>query len=79
MVIKFAELIAGKLRQAMADIFFDFISPNFKKETEIIKDNIIKIVTKERIGLNYTKKLFIIYGDNILNNNIFYNYLLTLL
>jgi hypothetical protein len=79
MVIEFVELIAGKSGKAMADIFFDSISPNFKRETETIINNIITTITKERIGLDCHEKLFIVYGDNALNNDIFYNYLYNLL
>jgi hypothetical protein len=78
-VIEFTELIAGKLGKAMANIFFNSISPNFKRETETIINNIITTITEERIGLNYREKLFIVYGDNILNNDIFCDYLYNLL
>ena len=63
----------------MANIFFDSIGPDFKRKTETIQDNIITIIIKERIGLNYAKKLFTVYRDNIGNNNIFCDYLYTLL
>jgi hypothetical protein len=79
MVIEFTELIAGKSGKAMANIFFDSISPDFKRETEIIINNIITTITEERIGLNYREKLFIVYGDNILNNDTFCDYLYNLL
>jgi hypothetical protein len=78
-VIEFAELIAGKLRKAIADIFFDSISPNFKREIETIINNIITTIMEERIGLNCREKLFAICGDNASNNNIFYDHLYNLL
>jgi hypothetical protein len=78
-VIKFIELIAGKSRKAMANIFFDSISPNFKRETETIINNIITTITEERIGLNCRKKLFTVYEDNILNNDTFCDHLYNLL
>jgi ribonucleotide reductase beta subunit family protein with ferritin-like domain len=78
-VIKFAKLIVGKLRKAIANIFFNSISPNFKREIETIINNIIMTIIKEKIGLNYYKKLFAICGDNVLNNNTFCNYLYNLL
>jgi hypothetical protein len=79
MVIEFTELIAEKLRKAMANIFFNSISPDFKRETETIINNIITTITEERIGLNYRKKLFTVYGDNASNNDIFYDHLYNLL
>jgi hypothetical protein len=79
MVIKFIELIVGKLGKAIANIFFNSISPNFKREIETIINNIITTIIEERIGLNCYKKLFIICGDNILNNDIFCDYLYNLL
>jgi len=78
-VIEFTELIAGKLGKAMTNIFFNSISPNFKREIETIINNIITTIIKERISLNCHKKLFIVYKDNALNNNIFYNHLYNLL
>jgi hypothetical protein len=63
----------------MANILYNSISLNFKKETEIIKGNIIKTITKERIGLKCAQKLFIVYRDNAPTNNIFCNYLYNLL
>jgi hypothetical protein len=50
-VIEFTELITGKSGKAMADILYNSISPDFKKEIEIIEGDTIKTVTKERIGL----------------------------
>ena len=50
-MIEFTKLIIGKLGKAIADILYNFISLNFKKEIEIIKGNIIKTITKERISL----------------------------
>jgi hypothetical protein len=79
MVIEFTELIAGKLGKAMANIFFDSIGPDFKREIETIINNIITTITEERIGLNCRKKLFIVYGDNVLNNDIFCDHLYNLL
>jgi hypothetical protein len=79
MVIEFIELIAGKLRKAMANIFFDSISPNFKREIKTIINNIITTIIEERIGLNYRKKLFIVCGNNASNNNIFCDHLYNLL
>jgi hypothetical protein len=79
MVIEFTELIVGTLGKAMANIFFDSISPNFKRETETIINNIITTIIEERIGLNYREKLFIIYRDNALNNNTFCDHLYNLL
>ena len=70
MVIEFAELIAGKSGKAMADILYDSIGPDFKKETEIIEGDTIKTVTEERISLKCAQKLFTVYGDNTLINNI---------
>jgi hypothetical protein len=63
----------------MANIFFNSISPNFKREIEMIINNIITTIIKERIGLNCRKKLFVVYRDNVLNNNIFCDYLYNLL
>jgi hypothetical protein len=79
MVIEFIELIAGKLGKAIANIFFNSISPDFKRETETIINNIITTIIEERIGLNYREKLFIVYGDNVLNNDTFCDYLYNLL
>ena len=79
MVIEFTELIAEKLGKAIANIFFDSISPDFKRETETIINNIITTIIKERIGLNYRKKLFTVYEDNILNNDTFCDHLHNLL
>jgi hypothetical protein len=79
MVIEFAELIAEKSGKAMANIFFDSIGPNFKRETETIINNTITTIIEERIGLNYREKLFAVYRDNALNNDIFYDYLYNLL
>ena len=78
-VIEFIKLIAGKLRKAIINIFFNSISLDFKREIETIINNIITTIIKERIGLNCREKLFIVYRDNILNNNIFYNHLYNLL
>ena len=78
-MIEFIELIAGKSRKAIANIFFNSISPNFKRETETIINNIITTIIEERISLNYHKKLFIVYGDNASNNNTFCNHLYNLL
>ena len=78
-VIKFVELIAGKLGKAIANIFFDSISSDFKREIETIINNIIITIIEERIGLDYREKLFIIYRDNTSNNNIFCDYLYNLL
>jgi hypothetical protein len=78
-VIEFAELIAEKSRKAMANIFFDSIGPNFKREIEMIINNIIITITKERIGLNCREKLFTVYRDNTSNNNTFCNHLYNLL
>jgi hypothetical protein len=79
MVIEFAELIAGKSGKAIANIFFDSIGPDLKRETETIINNIITTIIEERIGLNCREKLFIIYRDNTLNNDIFYDHLYNLL
>jgi hypothetical protein len=78
-VIEFIELITGKSGKAIVDILYDSISPDFKKKTEIIKGDIIKTITKERIGLKYTQKLFIIYRDNAPTNNTFCDHLYNLL
>jgi hypothetical protein len=78
-VIEFIELIIEKLRKAMADIFFDSIGPDFKRETETIINNIITTVTEERIGLDYREKLFIVYGDNTLKNDTFCDHFYNLL
>ena len=78
-VIKFIKLIVEKLRKAIANIFFNSISPNFKREIKTIINNIIIIIIEERISLNYYKKLFVVYEDNILNNNTFCDYLYNLL
>jgi hypothetical protein len=78
-VIEFAELIIRKSGKAMADILYDSISPDFKKETEIIEGDTIKTVTKERIGLKYAQKLFIVYGDNAPVNDTFCDHLYNLL
>ena len=77
-MIEFIELIIGKSGKAIADIFYDSISPDFKKEIEIIKGDMIKIITEERIGLKYIEKLFIICGDNAPINDIFIDHLLNL-
>jgi len=78
-IIEFIKLIIKNLRKAIINIFFNSTSLNFKREIKIIINNIIITIIKERIGLNYYKKLFIIYRDNILNNNIFYNHFYNLL
>jgi hypothetical protein len=41
MVIEFAELTTGKSGKAMADIFFDSIGPDFKREIEIVIDTLL--------------------------------------
>jgi hypothetical protein len=79
MVIEFTELIVEKSGKAIANIFFDFIGPDFKRETETIINNIITTIIEERIGLNYREKLFTVYRDNTSNNNIFCDYLYNLL
>jgi hypothetical protein len=79
MVIEFTELIVGKSRKAIADIFFNSIGPDFKRETETIINNIITTITEERIGLNCREKLFIVCGDNASNNDIFCDHLYNLL
>jgi hypothetical protein len=79
MVIEFAELIAGKSGKAMADILYDSIGPDFKKETEIIEGDMIKTITEERIGLKCAEKLFAVCGDNTPANDTFADHLLNLL
>ena len=44
---------------------------------ELVKDNVITIIIEERIGLNYTQKLYVVYRDNASNNDTFYDYLYT--
>jgi len=78
-VIELIKLIIEKSRKAITDIFFDSISLNFKREIKTIINNIITTVIKERISFDYYKKLFIIYRNNILNNDIFYNHFYNLL
>ena len=79
MVIEFAELTAGKSGCAIADIFFNTIGPDFKKETEIIENDTIKSVIEERIGLKCAEKLFAVCGDNALNNDTFCDHLYAML
>jgi hypothetical protein len=79
MVIEFAELIAGKSGKAMADIFFDSIGPDFKREIETIINNIITTIMEERIGLDCREKLFVVCEDNVSNNDTFCDYLYNLL
>jgi hypothetical protein len=78
-VIKFIELIVGKSEKAIANIFFNSIGPDFKRETETIINNIITTITEERIGLDYYKKLFTVYRDNTSNNDTFCDHLHNLL
>ena len=78
-MIEFAELIAGKSGKAIADILYDSIGPDFKKETEIIEGDTIKTVTEERIGLKCAQKLFTVYGDNAPVNDTFCDHLYNLL
>jgi len=78
-VIEFIELITKKSGKAITDILYDSISPDFKKETEIIEGDTIKTVTEERIGLKCAQKLFIVYGDNTLINDTFCDHFYNLL
>lgn len=78
-MIEFAELIIRKSGKAMADILYDSIGPDFKKETEIIEGDTIKTVTEERIGLKCAQKLFTVCGDNAPVNDTFCDHLYNLL
>jgi hypothetical protein len=78
-MIEFTELITEKSGKAIADILYDSISPDFKKETEIIEGDTIKTVTEERISLKCAQKLFTVYGDKTLINNTFCDHFYNLL
>jgi hypothetical protein len=71
MVIEFAEMKGGKLGEAMADILWETLGPDFKKETEVVKDDIITTIVEEQVGLDIAQKLFAVCGDNATNNDTF--------
>jgi hypothetical protein len=68
-------MVGGKLGQAIAELFWETISPDFKKEIEQVKDDVITVTIEEYIGLDIAPKLFVVCGDNALNNNTFCDYL----
>jgi hypothetical protein len=74
-VIEFAEMLGGKLGQAIAELIWETIRPNYKKVTEKVEANIVTITTEERIGLNCAEKLFAVCGDNASPNDTFYDHL----
>jgi hypothetical protein len=71
MVIEFAEMKGPKSGETMADILWNTLGPDYKKETEVIIDSTITTTTEERVGLDIAHKLFAVCGDNAGNNNTF--------
>ena len=69
MVTEFAEMTGGKSGEAMADIIWESLGPDYKKTTKDIKDGIITTTVEERVGLNCAQKLFAVCGDNATNND----------
>jgi hypothetical protein len=68
-------MLGGKLGEAMAELIWETIGPNYKKVTKKIEGNIVTIITEERIGLNCTEKLFAVCGDNASPNDTFCDHL----
>jgi len=78
-VIEFAEMTEGKSGEAMANILWETLGPDYKTSVETISENIITTVTEERQGLNCAQKLFAVCGDNASNNDTFCDHFHSLL
>ena len=68
-------MVGGKSGEAMAELIWETIGPNYKKSTKAVKGNKITVTIEERVGLNCAQKLFAVCGDNASPNNTFCDHL----
>jgi hypothetical protein len=64
-------MTGGKSGEAMSDILWESLGPDYKKTKEDTKDGIITTTVEERVGLDCAQKLFAVCGDNATNNDTF--------